>query len=805
MFIETMHKLLGKIDYKNKNLIIGGDFNMHFNTNNKYAQSFSDLLQSYGLYSHVKFPTRGLSAIDNVFSNIITEDIDVTPVNFHISDHLGISVNLRTNHFITRKSKVKIVRPLSDEGKFMFFKFLENVNWNFVDLSFDLNVRFQMFMNTIMYYYNLAFPQKQIFCKTGSRSNTSVKWFTPVLDKMRNTLGLICDAYNLHRTPELKSLLTDYKKRYHLAIRDAKIEANAKFISDNKNNPRVLWNLINNNRTSKNKHNNCEINPNDFNNFFSRVAENIINSLPSGSRDPISIMTNENSTNNIFCFKGVSEVQVRDAITKLRNTHSKDIYGLSVPIIICIKSILIPPLTKLCNYCIKENIFPNCLKKAVVIPLHKKGNPADMNNYRPISLLPAISKIFEKLLFEQILNFLHDNNLLSPQQFGFRTGSSPVKAVTNLVEKIIDCFERKEYYSTSFLDLSKAFDCVSRDILLRKLYTYNFHPSSTRLILSYLSDRSQCVRINEVLSDFSRIVYGVPQGSILGPILFLIYINDLSSYVSCADITLFADDTTVSNAEISMENLLLKKNYSISLTEEWFLANRLNLNKDKTVHMMFTLKQFVGGVEYSEQTKYLGIYVDMQLTWNAHGEQMASKISRNIYLLRNLANNLPLQSLRLAYFALVHCHIEYGILIWGHSGTLYRIFRLQRRAVRVIANLGFRDDCRQHFAKLKILTLPAIFIYRCLEYIIKNPKLYPKLSSYHQYSTRSQDIDHISLRLTKSQDGIHYYCIKFFNSLPDSHKNLPPNQFLKHIKTYLLNKIIYSFDEFLNNSSNDLK
>jgi hypothetical protein len=206
-----------------------------------------------------------------------------------------------------------------------------------------------------------------------------------------------------------------------------------------------------------------------------------------------------------------------------------------------------------------------------------------MNNYRPISLLSAISKIFEKLLFEQILNFLHDNNLLSPQQFGFRTGSSTVKAVTNLVEKIIDCFERKEYYSTSFLDLSKAFDCVSHDILLRKLYTYNFHPSSTRLILSYLSERSQCVRINEVLSDFSRIVYGVPQGSILGPILFLIYINDLSSYVSCADITLFADDTTVSNAEISMENLLLKKNHSISLTEEWFLANRLNLNKDKTV------------------------------------------------------------------------------------------------------------------------------------------------------------------------------------------------------------------------------
>jgi retron-type reverse transcriptase len=149
--------------------------------------------------------------------------------------------------------------------------------------------------------------------------------------------------------------------------------------------------------------------------------------------------------------------------------------------------------------------------------------------------------------------------VLHPQQFGFRTGSSTLKAITNLVDKIIDCFERKEYYSTSFLDLSKAFDCVSHDILLRKLYTYNSHPSNTRLILLYLSDRGQCVTINEVLSDFSRIIYGVPQGSILGPILFLIYINDLSSYVSCADTALFADDTTVSNAEILTENLILKQ------------------------------------------------------------------------------------------------------------------------------------------------------------------------------------------------------------------------------------------------------
>jgi hypothetical protein len=133
------------------------------------------------------------------------------------------------------------------------------------------------------------------------------------------------------------------------------------------------------------------------------------------------------------------------------------------------------------------------------------------------------------------------------------------------------------------------------------------------------------------------------------------------------------DPISIMTNENSTNNIFCFKGVSeVQVRDkEWFLANRLNLNKDKTVHMMFTLKQFVGGVEYSEQTKYLGIYVDMQLTWNARGEQMASKICRNIYLLRNLANNLPLQSLRLAYFALVHCHIEYGILIWGHSGTLY--------------------------------------------------------------------------------------------------------------------------------------
>lgn len=358
---------------------------------------------------------------------------------------------------------------------------------------------------------------------------------------------------------------------------------------------------------------------------------------------------------------------------------------------------------------------------------------------------------------------------------------------------------------SQFLDLTKAFDCVSHKILIDKLHFYGFSDNSVNLLNSYITNRYQYVSSQNINSNLLPIKYGVPQGSVLGPTLFLIYINDLPCINMDTNFVLFADDTTITKSFKHVKDLISEINSAQNTVHDWFIANQLAKNDSKTENVVFTLKNMDNcDLGVTNEVKFLGVYLDKKLTWESHANYICRKVSKNIYLLRNLSCNVSEKTLLTAYHGLIHSVISYAILIWGHSAASKTVFGIQRKAIRIIAGIKYRDDCKPEFIRLSILTLPCVFILQSLLYVKENEDNFITYSQIHSYPTRNRDKININfLRLKKTQNSTNYYGILFYNALPAHVKQLDLNRFKTSVKNFLLRGAFYSFEEFLDADFNN--
>lgn len=808
---DFIHKL-DNITSVYKNSIILGDMNLNLlNTNQEQVILYTNTLlcNGYLIYNKIssEYATRisrsTRTVIDHLVSDLVNYKYNFVITGTSLSDHEMFLINISLEPILENKSEIKTVL---DYDKVKLDKFWTNLD------SYDEIDSFVTDLNHIIVKNTKAITVK--------KSRYKNKWMTKeILDKIK----LRDSYYKYSRKYNENIRILDLYKKTRLEVSKMILQAKKDYFSKDLNsgtiNSKRLWNfykkIIHNtestgtNKTIKSLVLNNEIVSSDseiankMNSYFVNVTDEInISPIPIDSAFLNSFRRNIFTR---FSLQITTQEEVKQAILNLNPAAATGHDNISTKFLQKFSSELTPTITRLINIAIQNSVFPQNLKIAIVTPIYKAGAATDPSNYRPISVLNALSKVFEIIIKRRLNHFLSHNSILHEEQFGFESNSNTTAACLSLTHFISNNIDSNKFVACIFLDLQKAFDCVDHEILLCKMANLDFPQNAIQFFKSYLSERVQKVKIGNSYSDNLTIKKGVPQGSILGPDLFKIYIDDIARLNLKGSIQLYADDAVIKYSTNTENELRINIENDLKILDVWITKHKLSINIKKTKilllgNKLYNVDKFYfksKAIETVNNFNYLGLVIDKKLKWTEHIQHVISKISPMLFLLRRLRKFITTDALYTIYSSYVMSHIVYLNPIWSGASQqmLGQLDVINKKAIKIIHNypllyptnllytgkyLSFKNICKRE------LYLTA---YKIINNKLKHNFVLNRMIDIHTHNTRNKTNFYLSLFKTNQQNNnCLYKSLKLYNELPSELKEIESIVFFKkEIKRVILN------------------
>ena len=824
-FIDDLANSLIESLLSGLDVIILGDLNCNLLQDNAESRALNDFCSTFNLTQLINKPTRatenGESLIDVVMTTneklIASNDVLMST----ISDHNLVYISLKL-----KKPRIKpcyvTIRSYTNYSADNFLRDLSYAPFHIISLFDDFNDQVDVFNELFLEVLSQHAPVKRV--KIRSKPNPfitpEIRQLMRTRDQWRKLAGKTNDPFHWNG---YRFFRQEVKREIRVA---EKVHVRTQILDSN-GNSNSIWKIINRCLPRKQQDSfMASEDPtglaNELNDFFTSVGSitaqkardlSLHHGLNVNLDVPTPLHISTDVSPELFVLHQVTENQVERVIRSLPSNKAPGMDKISSRILKDSLPSTLTTITHIVNNSFVTNTFARAWKTAEVTPILKCGNPDVPNNYRPISLLPIVSKVTERLVHGQLMEHLIRNNKLAAHQSGNRKLHSTETALLYVTDQFLQAMDSKKVSIMVLLDMSKAFDSIRHDILLSKLQNLDFSQGALDWFQSYLSNRQQCVRIGDAVSKVLPLEFGVPQGSILGPVLFTIYVNDLLSVPKRCLSASYVDDCKLylSFSPAELPTSILALNEDLTRISQWCCKNSLLINPDKTKVLAVGLPQLLKKLSSFSITlfdkeitpvpvvKDLGVLLDTRLSYNQHITEIASKCLFKLYQINRIKHLLDRKTLLLVINSFVFSKLQYCSTVWSNtsSSNIDKLQKVQNFAGRIILGLRKYDHISDGLRSLKWLPIreklilnDATMMHKCINKLVPDylADMFKSRSQVHNRQTRSSGALDIPLcRLSTGQRSFAFRGAKLWNSLNDNIKSLKcPRNFRRHLANVLL-------------------